>query len=38
MLVRGIPEHIRSDNAQEFMTEELRRSGSLRTRALYIKP
>jgi transposase InsO family protein len=39
MLVRGIPEHIRSDNGPEFIAEELRKwLGKLGTRTLYIAP
>src|ERR1017187_2888647 len=39
MLVRGIPEHIRSDNEPEFIAEELRKwLGKLGTRTLYIAP
>jgi len=39
MLVRGIPEHIRSDNGPEFIAEELRKwLGKLGTRTLYIEP
>jgi putative transposase len=39
MLVRGIPEHIRSDNGPEFIAEELRKwLGSVGTRTLYIEP
>jgi putative transposase len=39
MLVRGIPEHIRSDNGPEFIAEELRKwLGKLGTRRLYIEP
>ncbi len=39
MLVRGIPEHIRSDNGPEFIAKELRRwLGKVGTRTLYIEP
>jgi transposase InsO family protein len=39
MLVRGIPEHIRSDNGPEFIAKELRKwLGNLGTRTLYIEP
>jgi putative transposase len=39
MLVRGIPEHIRSDNGPEFIAEELRKwLGQLGTKTLYIEP
>ena len=39
MLVRGIPEHIRSDNGPEFIAEELRKwLGNLGTKTLYIEP
>src|SRR6202158_3918162 len=39
MLVRGIPEHIRSDNGPEFIAEELRKwLGKLGTKTLYIAP
>jgi putative transposase len=39
MLVRGIPEHIRSDNGPEFIAEELRMwLGKVGTRTLYIEP
>jgi putative transposase len=39
MLVRGIPEHIRSDNGPEFIAEELRKwLGKLGTKTLYIEP
>jgi transposase InsO family protein len=39
MLVRGIPEHIRSDNGPEFIAEELRQwLGKVGTRTLYIEP
>ncbi|HEX8815103.1 MAG TPA: IS3 family transposase [Terriglobales bacterium] len=39
MLVRGIPEHIRSDNGPEFIAEELRKwLGKVGTRTLYIEP
>src|SRR6202162_943015 len=39
MLVRGIPEHIRSDNGPEFIAEELRKwLGKMGTRTLYIAP
>ena len=39
MLVRGIPERIRSDNGPEFIAEELRKwLGKLGTRTLYIEP
>jgi hypothetical protein len=39
MLVRGIPEHIRSDNGPEFIAEELRKwLGRVGTRTLYIEP
>ena len=39
MLVRGIPEHIRSDNGPEFIAEELRKWPSkVGTRTLYIEP
>src|SRR5271170_5953483 len=39
MLVRGIPEHIRSDNGPEFIAEELREwLGKVGTRTLYIEP
>jgi putative transposase len=39
MWVRGIPEHIRSDNGPEFVAEELRKwLGKLGTRTLYIEP
>jgi hypothetical protein len=39
MLMRGIPEHIRSDNGPEFIAEELRKwLGKLGTRTLYIEP
>jgi transposase InsO family protein len=38
-LVRGIPEHIRSDNGPEFIAEELRKwLGKVGTRTLYIEP
>jgi transposase InsO family protein len=38
MLVRGIPEHIRSDNGPEFIAEELRKwLGKVGTRTLYIE-
>src|ERR1039457_2541251 len=39
MLVRGIPEHIRSDNGPEFIAEELRKwLSKVGTRTLYIEP
>jgi putative transposase len=39
MLVRGIPEHIRSDNGPEFIAQELRKwLGKVGTRTLYIEP
>ena len=39
MLVRGIPEHIRSDNGPEFIAEDLRKwLGKVGTRTLYIEP
>jgi transposase InsO family protein len=39
MLVRGIPEHIRSDNGPEFIAKELRKwLGKVGTRTLYIEP
>jgi putative transposase len=39
MLVRGIPEYLRSDNGPEFMARELWKwLGRLGTGALYIKP
>jgi transposase InsO family protein len=39
MLVRGIPEHIRSDNGPEFIAKELRNwLGKVGTRTLYIEP
>jgi len=39
MLVRGIPEHLRSDNGPEFIALELRKwLGSLGTGTLYIEP
>ncbi len=39
MLVRGIPEHIRSDNGPEFIAKELRNwLGKLGTKTLYIEP
>src|SRR5438132_4970847 len=39
MLVRGIPEHIRSGNGPEFIAKALRKwLGKVRTRTLYIKP
>jgi len=39
MLVRGVPEHIRSDNGPEFIAEELRKwLGKLGTKTLYIEP
>src|SRR5450631_2337793 len=39
MLVRGIPEHIRSDNGPEFIAQELRKwLGKLGTKTLYIEP
>jgi len=39
MLVRGIPEHIRSDNGPEFIAGELRKwLGKLGTKTLYIEP
>jgi len=39
MLVRGVPEHIRSDNGPEFIAEELRKwLGKVGTRTLYIEP
>ena len=39
MLVRGIPEHLRSDNGPEFIAQELRKwLGSLGTGTLYIEP
>ena len=39
MLVRGIPEHIRSDNGPEFIAEELRKwLGKVGTKTLYIEP
>jgi putative transposase len=39
MLVRGIPEHIRSDNGPEFIARELRKwLGKLGTKTLYIEP
>jgi transposase InsO family protein len=39
MLVRGIPEHIRSDNGPEFIAEELRKwLSKLGTKTLYIEP
>ena len=37
--MRGIPEHIRSDNGPEFIAEELRKwLGKVGTRTLYIEP
>jgi transposase InsO family protein len=39
MLVRGIPEHIRSDNGPEFIAGELRKwLGKVGTGTLYIEP
>ena len=39
MLVRGIPEHIRSDNRPEFIAQELRKwLGKVGTKTLYIEP
>ncbi len=39
MLVRGIPEYLRSDNGPEFVARELRKwLGSLGTGTLYIEP
>jgi transposase InsO family protein len=39
MLVRGIPEHIRSDNGPEFIATELRKwLSKLGTKTLYIEP
>jgi transposase InsO family protein len=39
MLMRGIPEHIRSDNGPEFIAEELRKwLGKVGTKTLYIEP
>src|SRR5260370_38704106 len=39
MLVRGIPEHIRSDNGPEFIAKELRQwLPKVGTRTLYIEP
>jgi transposase InsO family protein len=39
MLVRGIPEHIRSDNGPEFIAKALRKwLGKVGTRTLYIEP
>src|SRR5207247_1942939 len=39
MLVRGVPEHIRSDNGPEFIAEQLRKwLGKLGTKTLYIEP
>ncbi len=39
MLVRGIPEYLRSDNGPEFGARELRKwLGSLGTGTLYIEP
>ena len=39
MLIRGIPEHIRSDNGPEFIAQELRKwLGKVGTRTLYIEP
>ncbi len=39
MLIRGIPEHIRSDNGPEFVAEELRTwLAKLGTGTLYIEP
>jgi hypothetical protein len=39
MLVRGVPEHIRSDNGPEFIAEALRKwLGNVGTRTLYIGP
>ncbi len=39
MLLRGIPEHIRSDNGPEFIAKELRKwLGKLGTKTLYIEP
>ena len=39
MLLRGIPEHIRSDNGPEFIARELRKwLGKVGTRTLYIEP
>ena len=39
MLLRGIPEHLRSDNGPEFIAKELRKwLGNLGTKTLYIEP
>jgi hypothetical protein len=39
MLVRGIPDHIRSDNWPEFIADELRKwLGKLGTKTSYIEP
>lgn len=39
MLLRGIPEHIRSDNGPEFIAQELRKwLAKLGTKTLYIEP
>jgi transposase InsO family protein len=39
MLMRGIPEHIRSDNGPEFIAEELRKwLDKVGTKTLYIEP
>jgi transposase InsO family protein len=39
MLLRGIPEHIRSDNGSEFIAQELRKwLGKVGTGTLYIEP
>lgn len=39
MLVRGIPEHIRSDSGPEFIAKELRKwLGKVGTKTLYIEP
>ena len=39
MLLRGVPEHIRSDNGPEFVAKDLRKGlGSVGTGTLYIEP
>ena len=39
MVMKGVPEHIRSDNGPEFIAEELRKwLGKVGTRTLYIEP